>query len=102
MILLPFFMKPHYHVTVRAMIMFRFGRRQVRHDIGWFDKDESAVGILTSRLESEASTVRIQRTLSKYKELSPQTILLKTGGSPLRLFKTCPSWPLSLAHIIEA
>ena len=65
------FMKPYYHVTVRAMIMFRFGRRQVRHDIGWFDKDESAVGILTSRLESEASTVRIQRTLSKYKELSP-------------------------------
>ena len=41
-------------------------RRQVRHDIGWFDKDESAVGILTSRLESEASTVRIQRTPSEY------------------------------------
>ena len=60
------FMKPHYHVTVRAMIIFRFGRHQVRHDIGWFDKDESAVGILTNRLESEASLVRIQRTLSKH------------------------------------
>lgn len=30
---------------------------QVRHDIGWFDKDEMAVGILTARLETEASTV---------------------------------------------
>lgn len=30
---------------------------QVRHDISWFDKDSSAVGILTSRLESEASMV---------------------------------------------
>ncbi|CAM9424479.1 unnamed protein product [Ascophyllum nodosum] len=33
-------------------------KAMVRHDIGWFDKDESAVGILTSRLESEASLVR--------------------------------------------
>ncbi|CAM9424622.1 unnamed protein product [Ascophyllum nodosum] len=33
-------------------------KAMVRHDIGWFDKDESAVGILTSRLESEASAVR--------------------------------------------
>ncbi|CAM9485577.1 unnamed protein product [Ectocarpus sp. 12 AP-2014] len=31
---------------------------QVRHDISWFDKDSSAVGMLTSRLESEASVVR--------------------------------------------
>lgn len=31
---------------------------QVRHDIAWFDRDESAVGILTHRLEAEASTVR--------------------------------------------
>lgn len=30
---------------------------QVRHDIAWFDKDESAVGVLTARLESEASAV---------------------------------------------
>ena len=31
---------------------------QVRHDISWFDLDSSAVGILTTRLESEASAVR--------------------------------------------
>ncbi|CAN0560241.1 unnamed protein product, partial [Ectocarpus sp. 12 AP-2014] len=30
----------------------------VRHDISWFDEESSAVGILTSRLESEASMVR--------------------------------------------
>ena len=29
----------------------------MRHDISWFDKESSAVGILTSRLESEASLV---------------------------------------------
>ncbi|CAM9323517.1 unnamed protein product [Pylaiella littoralis] len=30
----------------------------VRHDISWFDMDENAVGVLTARLESEASMVR--------------------------------------------
>ncbi|CAM9703395.1 unnamed protein product, partial [Scytosiphon promiscuus] len=30
----------------------------VRHDIAWFDKESSAVGVLTARLEAEASLVR--------------------------------------------
>lgn len=30
---------------------------KVRHEISWFDRESSAVGILTSRLESEASIV---------------------------------------------
>jgi len=29
----------------------------VRHDISWFDHEANAVGILTARLESEASLV---------------------------------------------
>lgn len=33
-------------------------KAMVRHDISWFDQDSSAVGILTTRLESEASAVR--------------------------------------------
>lgn len=36
--------------------LFR-SRQKVRHDIGWFDRDQSALGILTSRLETEASMV---------------------------------------------
>lgn len=31
---------------------------QVRHDISWFDQESNAVGVLTSRLEAEASAVR--------------------------------------------
>lgn len=33
--------------------------RKVRHDIAWFDKEESAVGVLTSRLEADASSVSV-------------------------------------------
>lgn len=32
---------------------------QVRHDIAWFDRDESAVGVLTNRLEAEAFMVKM-------------------------------------------
>ena len=38
----------------------------MRHDISWFDKESSAVGILTSRLESEASLVSEPYCMSSY------------------------------------
>lgn len=31
---------------------------QIRHDVAWFDKEENAVGVLTTRLEGDASLVR--------------------------------------------
>eukprot|EP00904_Undaria_pinnatifida_P011955 jgi/Undpi1/7890/HiC_scaffold_24.g10362.m1 len=33
-------------------------KAMVRHDISWFDQESNAVGVLTSRLEAEASAVR--------------------------------------------
>eukprot|EP00903_Cladosiphon_okamuranus_P008530 g8189.t1 len=31
----------------------------LRHDVGWFDKDENSVGVLTTRLEEDASKVQL-------------------------------------------
>ncbi|CBJ28571.1 conserved unknown protein [Ectocarpus siliculosus] len=56
---------------------------QVRHDISWFDKESSAVGILTSRLESEASMVR--RSTGSNVAHSTQLIMTLTIGTVIGL-----------------
>ncbi|CAM9323468.1 unnamed protein product [Pylaiella littoralis] len=50
----------------------------VRHDISWFDQDASAVGALTARLESEASTVR-KATGSNVAHATQLTMTLAVG-----------------------
>ncbi|CAN0287525.1 unnamed protein product [Ectocarpus sp. 6 AP-2014] len=56
---------------------------QVRHDISWFDKESSAVGILTSRLESEASMVR--RSTGSNVAHSTQLMMTLTIGTVIGL-----------------
>lgn len=65
------------------------GRSILRHDVGWFDKDENAVGVLTTQLEEDASKVTKTR---QDKTSYPTLPLPRVSRSPL-LRLVCLSLP---------